>query len=159
MRVIGWPGRAGTRADDFWRSAPPTSTGGLTQQALAERASLSVHGIQKLERGATRPYRDTARRLSAALQLNSDEQSRFQEAVSPVRRHGSAAPVSTASDGARHNLPVPVTSLVGREAAMREVEHALAVTRCRTHARDVSSRASSLVRVAGKAWLRLECAT
>ena len=82
---------------------------------------MSVHGIQKLERGATRPYRDTARRLSAALQLNSDAQSRFQEAVSPVRRHGSVAVVATASDGARHNLPVPVTSLVGREATMREV--------------------------------------
>jgi transcriptional regulator with XRE-family HTH domain len=30
---------------------------GLTQQELAERAGLSVHGIQKLERGATHPYR------------------------------------------------------------------------------------------------------
>ena len=33
---------------------------GLTQEALAERAGLSVHGIQKLERGVTHPYRDTA---------------------------------------------------------------------------------------------------
>jgi non-specific serine/threonine protein kinase len=105
---------------------------GLTQQALAELAGLSVHGIQKLERGATTPYRDTARRLSAALQLNSDAQSRFQEAVSPVRRHGSAALVSTPSNGAPHNLPVPVTSLVGREAAMRQIEHLLATTRLLT---------------------------
>jgi len=28
---------------------------GLTQEALAERAGLSVHGIQKLERDVTRP--------------------------------------------------------------------------------------------------------
>ena len=45
-------------------TSPPTTFGdllrhhrqaaGLTQQELAERAGLSVHGIQKLERGATR---------------------------------------------------------------------------------------------------------
>ena len=28
---------------------------GLTQEALAERAGLSVYGIQKLERGTTHP--------------------------------------------------------------------------------------------------------
>ena len=42
---------------------------GLTQAALAERAGLSVHGIQKLERGVTRPYRHTAQRLESALAL------------------------------------------------------------------------------------------
>jgi transcriptional regulator with XRE-family HTH domain len=36
---------------------------GLTQHELAERAGLSVHGIQKLERGTTHPYRDTTRTL------------------------------------------------------------------------------------------------
>jgi transcriptional regulator with XRE-family HTH domain len=40
---------------------------GLTQEALAERAGLSVYGIQKLEAGTMRPYRDTAERLVAAL--------------------------------------------------------------------------------------------
>jgi transcriptional regulator with XRE-family HTH domain len=105
---------------------------GLTQQALAERAGLSVHGIQKLERGATRPYRDTAQRLIAALQLISDERARFQAAVSPVRRHASTTPVAAVSDSARHNLPLPVTSLVGREAATREVEHLPADTRLLT---------------------------
>jgi transcriptional regulator with XRE-family HTH domain len=39
---------------------------GLTQEQLAERADLSVHGIEKLERGAMHPYRDTARRNSSA---------------------------------------------------------------------------------------------
>ncbi len=42
---------------------------GLTQEGLAERAGLSEHGIQKLERGATHPYRETAQRLELALQL------------------------------------------------------------------------------------------
>jgi transcriptional regulator with XRE-family HTH domain len=62
---------------------------GLTQEALAERAGLSVYGIQKLERGVTRPYRDTARRLAVALELQSDDLVRFIEAVVPVRRRGS----------------------------------------------------------------------
>ncbi len=35
-------------------------------QELAYRAGLSVHGIQKLERGATHPYGGTARRLIIA---------------------------------------------------------------------------------------------
>jgi DNA-binding XRE family transcriptional regulator len=43
---------------------------GLTQEALAERAGMSVYGIQKLERGLTHPYRDTARRLAFALGLS-----------------------------------------------------------------------------------------
>ena len=58
-------------------------TAGLTQQELAERAGLSVHGIQKLERGATRPYRDTAQRLIVALQLGADDRSRFRRQLPP----------------------------------------------------------------------------
>jgi transcriptional regulator with XRE-family HTH domain len=40
---------------------------GLTQEVLAERAAPSVYGIQKLERGVTRPFRDTVERLVGAL--------------------------------------------------------------------------------------------
>jgi transcriptional regulator with XRE-family HTH domain len=107
-------------------------TAGLTQQELAERAGLSVHGIQKLERGATRPYRDTAQRLIVALRLGAEDRSRFHAAVAPVRRHTSA-PRGKASDGAvRHNLPSPTTSLVGREDATVEIRRRLAGTRLLT---------------------------
>jgi transcriptional regulator with XRE-family HTH domain len=68
---------------------------GLTQAALAERAGLSVHGIQKLERGATHPYRDTAQRLELALQLEPAEQARFRAAVLP------GAPPRTPAPGRR----------------------------------------------------------
>jgi transcriptional regulator with XRE-family HTH domain len=51
---------------------------GLTQEALAERAGLSVYGIQKLEAGTTHPYRDTAQRLALALGLTSDTAEQFQ---------------------------------------------------------------------------------
>jgi transcriptional regulator with XRE-family HTH domain len=106
-------------------------TAGLTQQALAERAGLSVQGIQKLERGATHPYRDTAQRLVVALQLESEDESRFRAAVLPVRRNGTVRPPTT--DGsARHNLPGSISSFVGRELEMAEVRRRLANTRLLT---------------------------
>jgi transcriptional regulator with XRE-family HTH domain len=71
---------------------------GLTQEALAEQAGLSVHGIQKLERGATHPYRDTAERLMLALRLAPDDQARFRAAVQPVRRHGTSWPLHLISE-------------------------------------------------------------
>ena len=43
---------------------------GLSQEALAERAGLSVRAISDLERGARRaPYRETVRLLADALAL------------------------------------------------------------------------------------------
>jgi transcriptional regulator with XRE-family HTH domain len=71
---------------------------GLTQEGLAERAGMSVHGIQKLERGATHLFRDTALRLERALQLEQDDRARFLAAVRPVRRHGTLS--VRPSDGA-----------------------------------------------------------
>jgi len=104
---------------------------GLTQQQLAEKAGLSAHGIQKLERGATHPYRDTTQRLIVALQLEAEDRSRFEAAVAPVRRHGSV-PTRDAPAQHRHNLPVPLTSLVGRAVAVREINDRLARTRLLT---------------------------
>src|SRR5262249_35251614 len=49
---------------------------GLTQEMLAERAGLSAHGIQKLERGVTRPYRDTAQRLVSSRRRTKPASSR-----------------------------------------------------------------------------------
>src|SRR6266581_9158732 len=54
---------------------------GLTQEALAERAGLSVNGIQKLERGPGHPYRDTVLRLVAALRLSPEDQVAFRGAA------------------------------------------------------------------------------
>src|ERR1051326_3170992 len=69
---------------------------GLTQESLAERAALSAHGILKLERGATHPYRETAERLSRALQLTGEAEVRFHAAAQPLpRRRAGAAPATS----------------------------------------------------------------
>ena len=86
---------------------------GLTQESLAERAGLSIHGIQKLERGVAHPYRDTAERLEQALQLEGDDRARLRAAVRPVRRHEST-PRPSADGTRRHNLPIPTTTFVAR---------------------------------------------
>jgi transcriptional regulator with XRE-family HTH domain len=62
----------------------------LTQEALAERAGLSVNAIQKLETGGAHPQRETLRRLVLALHLASDELAVFE----------SAGPANSTSRGA-----------------------------------------------------------
>jgi predicted ATPase/transcriptional regulator with XRE-family HTH domain len=79
---------------------------GLTQEELAECASLSVDAIGLLERGTRqRPHSGTITRLAAALALRADERARFEAAG---RRNASAL----GSD--RRPLPAPRTSFVGR---------------------------------------------
>src|SRR5262245_38180820 len=98
---------------------------GLTQESLAERAGLSVHGIQKLEAGATHPYRDTVERLIVALDLRGDDQEDFRSVARPAprRNHAARSDSTSAKHAARHNLALQLTSFVGREeelAAVRE---------------------------------------
>jgi membrane protein implicated in regulation of membrane protease activity/DNA-binding XRE family transcriptional regulator len=55
---------------------------GLTQEALAERARLSVRAISDLERGLHRtPQRDTAQLLAEALQLSPQDRAAFEAAA------------------------------------------------------------------------------
>jgi predicted ATPase/DNA-binding XRE family transcriptional regulator len=105
---------------------------GLTQEALAERAGLSVYGIQKLERGVTNPYRDTAQRLADALDLDPDDRTRLLDLVRPVRRRGSGAPDVNLTSRPNHNLPVSMTTLVGRERELREISKRLLTARLLT---------------------------
>lgn len=93
---------------------------GLTQQQLADQAGMSRRGIDDLERGVRRtPYRDTVRRLVAALGLSERDAATLEGAV--ARAHGRssvlALHIPDASDGGAlwSHLPTPLTSLVGRE--------------------------------------------
>ena len=78
---------------------------GLTQEALAERAGVSVRGVQDLERGQSqRPRRDTVALLAAALGLAGDERARFIAAAQGKR--AGPLPVGTLLP------PVPASALV-----------------------------------------------
>jgi transcriptional regulator with XRE-family HTH domain len=123
------PTTSATRFGDLLRHYRQVA--GLTQQELAERSGLCVHGFQKLERGATHPYRHTAQRLMLALRLEAEDRSRFQAAIAPVRRHGSAPQPGSPGDP-RHNLPSLVTGLVGRNGATHDVMRLLDGTRLLT---------------------------
>ncbi|MGD0474005.1 MAG: helix-turn-helix domain-containing protein [Candidatus Velthaea sp.] len=88
---------------------------GISQEALAEHSRLSVETISALERGTRRnPYRDTIALLATALELSSAERTMLESAAGrtaervPVR--GTFKPVS----GPSGNLPLQLTSFVGR---------------------------------------------
>jgi predicted ATPase/DNA-binding XRE family transcriptional regulator len=101
---------------------------GLTQEALAERAGLSVRGLSDLERGARHlPYRDTVHRLTAALGLTPEQTERLLKAV---RRVG-VAPAMPDRE-AKYVLPRRLTSFVGRNQELVEVESLLEQTRLLT---------------------------
>jgi transcriptional regulator with XRE-family HTH domain len=52
---------------------------GLSQEALAERARLSLRGISALERGDRRtPQRETISLLATALALNDEQRQEFE---------------------------------------------------------------------------------
>ncbi|GHH85693.1 hypothetical protein GCM10018793_54700 [Streptomyces sulfonofaciens] len=88
---------------------------GLTQQHLADLATVSVRAVRNLERGTVRaPRLETVRLLAAGLGLRAAERAVLIEAASNGPRHRAAAP-------ARYRLdPSPLWAttgaVVGREA-------------------------------------------
>lgn len=84
---------------------------GLTQEELAERATLGVRTLRYLEQGTSRPQRETVRLIAEALGLAGAEYAAFEHAARARRTPGpQVAPLRAAPQ----NLPAPVTSLVGR---------------------------------------------
>ena len=93
---------------------------GLTQEELAERASMSARGISDLERGArSHPYRETVRLLADALGLSGAERSTIVLAARHLRGH------ATTRRRRASSLPVPLTPLIGRHAERGEVSSLL----------------------------------
>src|SRR5713101_8469863 len=102
---------------------------GLTQEALGERAGLSVRGLSDLERGARRaPYRDTVLRLAEVRHLNDDERA----ALRAARRHAAVVTVAQIAPQIARALPMPLSSFVGRDREVAEVHERLATTRLLT---------------------------
>ena len=87
----------------------------LTQEELAEAASVSVRSVRDLERGrVATPQKETVRLLADALGLNGSDRSDFENVA---RRH-SAPGVAAAST---RTLPRDITSFTGRQRELREL--------------------------------------
>jgi predicted ATPase/DNA-binding XRE family transcriptional regulator len=87
---------------------------GLSQEALAEASGLSARAVRALEGGERlAPHRDTVRLLAGALRLPAAERTELEAAAHHgIRVHAVSTGPGRRPPGA---LPVPLTSLVGRQ--------------------------------------------
>ncbi|MGI8826701.1 MAG: ATP-binding protein [Chloroflexota bacterium] len=84
---------------------------GLTQEALAERASMSAKAVSDLERDPTRtPRLETVTLLADALELAPEERARLLEAARP----DVSVAIPSRTEAIPRILPRPLTSLIGR---------------------------------------------
>src|SRR5271166_894840 len=103
---------------------------GLTQEELAEAASLSPRSVSDLERGVNLTARhDTARLLAGALGLSGSRRARFEAAA---RGRVPADQVLAAGEGGLGTLPRPLTSFVGRQRELAEARRLLESSRLLT---------------------------
>jgi predicted ATPase/DNA-binding XRE family transcriptional regulator len=90
---------------------------GLSQEALAERAKISLAAVAKLERGARqRPYRTTVALLADALSLPTADRVELERAANP-RRVGALSQANEPTI----KLPVRFSSFVGRERDLEKI--------------------------------------
>ncbi|WP_415854656.1 ATP-binding protein [Sinomonas sp. G460-2] len=113
---------------------------GLTQEELAERASMSVRAVSDTERGLRgRLYPATAARLADALGLAERQKERFTALARGIVGPG----------GRMAALPVPGTPLLGRDGALEDLT---------AHLRNPSTRLVTLTGPGGVGKTRLALA-
>lgn len=95
---------------------------GIGQETLAERARLSVETVSALERGARqRPYLETIANLAEALGLADEDRANLERAA---KRRSFRALASL--EPPRNNLPLQLSSFVGRSRDVANVRGLLA---------------------------------
>jgi non-specific serine/threonine protein kinase len=107
----------------------------LTQGALAERAGLSVRAISDLERGIRRfPHPNTVRRVVHALGLAEPDRVLIEKAATRVDSAAFSSPLQTSTGAVAilHNLPLQLTSFVGRAQETADICHQLERSRLLT---------------------------
>jgi predicted ATPase/DNA-binding XRE family transcriptional regulator len=108
------------------QAPPPTRFGmllrefrlaaGLSQEALAELATISADAVSALERGTHQaPQRETLELLIRALKLDAEQQRSIEAAVARASKPRKAA----SREGYPNNLPHPADSFFGRD---RDIE-------------------------------------
>src|SRR6266567_114395 len=110
---------------------------GFTQEELAERAGLSVRGISDLERGlSARARKETLALLADALDLTPVERTQLASTGRSERKSPLPDPSESHEREAvlprRHNLPLQLTTFVGRERALADLHERLPAARLLT---------------------------
>jgi non-specific serine/threonine protein kinase len=107
----------------------------MTQETLANRAGVSARALSDLERNLRQPDVRTVERMVEALGLNDRDRAAFEAAAlhMPPLRHLQSTTADTV-DGARprHNLPVQLTSFIGRVREIKDIRQQLGKTRLLT---------------------------
>ena len=101
---------------------------GLTQEELAEAASLSPRSVSDLERGVNLTARhDTARLLAGALGLTGPQRALFEAAARGRAPAGEvlAAGEAAAAAAATRTLPRDIASFTGRAAELAQLAGAV----------------------------------
>jgi predicted ATPase/DNA-binding XRE family transcriptional regulator len=100
---------------------------GLSQEALAERAGLSAQAIRAYERGTRRkPYRETVTQLADALGASPEDRKALEETIQRRGLQSDRETDASVLGQTTHNLPLRLTSFIGRHQEIREISQTLA---------------------------------
>jgi predicted ATPase/DNA-binding XRE family transcriptional regulator len=99
---------------------------GLSQEQLAKRARISVQSVGAYERGTRRaPHRETFALIAKALDVSGERYEDLAAAAAIGRLRG----VAERPRAPRHNLPLQLTPLIGRDEVLRQVRELVDATR------------------------------
>lgn len=99
---------------------------GLSQEALAERAKISIAAVSSYERGIiAAPHRETAALIAKALHLSEESRAEFDRAARPKPRLRRVLEPDMVVTPQHRNLTLESKLLVGRDLELDEISAAL----------------------------------